>query len=610
MPASNLPVRASRIPARGSKLPSRSVNDENAGRTAAPVKSSALPRRPLSVVTNALAPVAPKPVVKPEARKVSSVYTDAGLLDAKNARLSTRSLHCRRETFLQATHSSIDDFDSDDECEDLLSISIDAPADDEILVPTPSIRLVAPTGRVCDRFESTVRYHAIVNEAAAKKVNAPIWLPTGFLPAPQAYPDVNPLPDHGFIDEAIQIEEDEVELLLDIALDTAPQDGDVLVETPCIAIINPENKLIDGFQSEIRHHWVAGMVPKRAMRFGTLWLPAGFLDADNARPDLYDRAYAVDLDQQTRTYYDDAYFAQPAYLTPREDDVDVGVPDIRVVDDEGRIFDELAPKTAFFWVAPEASSVAKEVPIPSRETIHQWFAERKTETTDVQPPAGYVSMPELKSAPAPRAKLPPFPYGRGWSRKDIVANERIAHGEVRFPELLPPSDEPEDDESTHTYVPWNWTPPPVTPAPKPKAVAQPPAIPRKLMPSQLDDIALGIDRETPKKVVKMVLKKKVVKAPVPAPAQPPTSRLRAPVLKSHMPRPSFVSAPPASVAVPTSPKKRTVRRPSALPQPALSRSLTLPAASATAVAAPRSAIPVRTSRLPVLQTRPALPGRV
>ena len=81
---------------------------------------------------------------------------------------------------------------------------------------------------------------------------------------------VNPLPDHGSLEEATQAEEDEVEveLLLDIDMDAAPVDGDMLVETPSIAVVSPQEKVVDEFRSEVRHHWVAGAIPKHVMRFG------------------------------------------------------------------------------------------------------------------------------------------------------------------------------------------------------------------------------------------------------------------------------------------------------------------------------------------------------
>ncbi|VDB95575.1 unnamed protein product [Peniophora sp. CBMAI 1063] len=634
MPASNLPVRASRLPNRGSKLPSRIVNDENAGRSAPVVKSSALPRRPLGNVTNASALDAPKPVVKPAARKASSVYTSAGLLSATNVDQPARRLYLPKETFLQATHSSIDDFDSDDECEDLLSISIDAPADDEVLVPTPSIRLLAPTGRVTDRFESTVRYHAIINEEAAKEANTPIWLPTGFLTAPPAYPDANPLPSYGTLDEVTKAaqEDDEVELLLDIDLDCAPQDGDVLVETPSIAVLSPQDKVVDEFRSEILHHWVAAAVPESAPGFGRLWTPSGFLDADNARLELLECDYPDSLHEQTRSRHDDAYFAQASFIMPREDDIDVGVPDIRIVNDAGKILDELMSATAFFWVAPDVKPT-KPTPVPSSETIHKWFAERKSEV-DVQPPFGYDPKPVSEPAVA---KLP-FPYGRGWSRKDIEANERIVHGSVRFPELLPPcTPEPKLRRARKVRAPRKSTAAPAQKDKKgvakelfkkekkalrnaPKALRNAPKAP-VVAPVHVEIPAPIVEApapivEAPTPVV--TAPTPVVEAPVPepapvvtpAPSQPPASRLRAPAFTSRMPRPAFIPAPAAPVTAPVSPKKRAIRRPSALPQPAASsRPISLPATSAP-VAKPRSAIPVRTSRLPVPQARPAVPGVV
>lgn len=57
---------------------------------------------------------------------------------------------------------------------------------------------------------------------------------------------------------------------------------------------------------------------------------------------------------QARTYFDDAYFAQPAFTMPRENDVDIGCRDIRVIHHEGMIVDELTPSTAHFWVASDA----------------------------------------------------------------------------------------------------------------------------------------------------------------------------------------------------------------------------------------------------------------
>lgn len=102
--------------------------------------------------------------------RVPVVRTSSHPLSIFTHLVTANCLRCPEETFAQATHSSIDDFDSDDE--ELLSDFDGVLADDEALAPTPSILLLGPDDRENDRFEPTVRYHTVLAEAPAKKATA------------------------------------------------------------------------------------------------------------------------------------------------------------------------------------------------------------------------------------------------------------------------------------------------------------------------------------------------------------------------------------------------------------------------------------------------------